>query len=323
VRLAEAVRLALQHIRAQNLKSVFSAVGVFIGVAFLIGAWSIVNGMNVYMTEKFAGTLIGVNTFHLRRRPNFTPNVSDSTWRAWRRRPRISFEDADAVSNGITIPVITAWWSEDRGDVEYGSKKAKQVSLQGATERYFDIRNIRIGQGRAFTPQEARGGATVLVMGHDLADKLFEGRDPLGKSVRIHGIPYRVIGVAERRGNLLRISLDKFVVAPAVSPTQREVNPPGGIDPLLVQATPGGPPGGHPGKVPRRVGHAGRDGRRARGGHGDRALGRPQRRAPAPRLRVAGLDRARRAAGRRCRHRRGGVSREPRRPARSHRGAAP
>src|SRR5437899_1634948 len=140
--------------------------------------------MNVYMTEKFAGTLIGVNTFHLRRRPNFTPNVSDSTWRAWRRRPRISFEDADAVSNGITIPVITAWWSEDRGDVEYGSKKAKQVSLQGATERYFDIRNIRIEQGRAFTPQEARGGATALVMGHDLADKLFEGRDPLGKSVR-------------------------------------------------------------------------------------------------------------------------------------------
>jgi len=73
VRFAEAVRLAFQTIRAQKLKSVFSAVGVFIGVAFLIGAWSIVNGMNVYMTEKFAGTLIGVNTFHLRRRPNFTP----------------------------------------------------------------------------------------------------------------------------------------------------------------------------------------------------------------------------------------------------------
>src|SRR3989475_472488 len=236
MRFAEAVRLAFQTIRAQKLKSVFSAVGVFIGVAFLIGAWSIVNGMNVYMTEKFAGTLIGVNTFHLRRRPNFTPNVSDSTWRAWRRRPRISFEDADAVSNGITIPVITAWWSEDRGDVEYGSKKAKQVSLQGATERYFDIRNIRIEQGRAFTPQEARGGATVLVMGHDLADKLFEGRDPLGKPVRIHGIPYRVIGVAERRGNLLGISLDKFVIAPAVSPIQREVNPPGVIDALMVKA---------------------------------------------------------------------------------------
>src|SRR2546428_9918605 len=108
--------------------------------------------MNVYMTEKFAGTLIGVNTFHLRRRPNFTPNVSDSTWRAWRRRPRISFEDADAVSNGITIPVITAGWSEDRGDGEDGSKKAKQGSLRGATEPYFGIPNIPIRPGTAFTP---------------------------------------------------------------------------------------------------------------------------------------------------------------------------
>jgi putative ABC transport system permease protein len=236
MRFLEAVRLALQMIRAQKLKSVFSAIGVFIGVAFLIGAWSIVNGMNRYMTDKFAGTLVGVNTFHLRKRPNFTPNVSDSTWRSWARRPRIRFEDADAVSRGITTPVLTAWWSEDRGTVEYGRKIAKDVSLQGATERYFDIRNIKIQEGRAFTPQESRAGVPVLVMGHDLAQKLFEGQDPIGRSVRIHGTPYRVIGVAERRGNLFGISLDKFVVAPAVSPIQREVNPPGVIDALMVKA---------------------------------------------------------------------------------------
>ncbi len=232
----EAIRLALGQIRAQKLKSGFSLIGVFIGVTFLIGAWSIVNGMNRYMVEKFAGTLVGVNTFHVRKRPNFTPNVSDSMWRSWARRPRISFGDADAVTHGITLPVLSAWWSEDRGAIEYGSKKAKDVSLQGATERYFDIRNIKIGEGRAFTSQEAKAGAAVLVMGFDLAAKLFEGRDPIGKSVRIHGIPYRVIGVAERRGNLLGISLDKFVVAPAQSPIQREVNPPGVIDALMVKA---------------------------------------------------------------------------------------
>src|SRR5947208_4776796 len=234
--LLEAVRLALQMIAAQKLKSAFSAIGVFIGVTFLIGAWSIVNGMNRYMTEKFAGTLVGVNTFHVRRRPNFTPTVSDSTSRSWARRPRITFEDADAVTNGITLPVLTAWWSEDRGAVAYGRRLAKDVSLQGATERYFEIRNIKIQEGRAFTPQEARAGSAVLVMGYDLADRLFQTQDPIGKSVRIHGIPYRVIGVAERRGNLFGISLDKFVVAPAQSPIQREVNPPGVIDVLMVKA---------------------------------------------------------------------------------------
>ena len=59
----EAVRLAWDSIVAQKLKSFFSLVGVLIGVTFLIAVVSIVQGMNVYMTEKFAGALIGVNTF--------------------------------------------------------------------------------------------------------------------------------------------------------------------------------------------------------------------------------------------------------------------
>jgi putative ABC transport system permease protein len=234
--LFEALRLALQQIRAQKLKSGFSLIGVFIGVTFLIGAWSIVNGMNVYMTEKFAGTLVGVNTFHLRSRPNVNFNVDDSTWRAWRRRPRIKFADANAVTQGLTIPVVTAWYSEDRGTVEYGSKAAKDITFEGATERYFDIMNLKIADGRAFTAQEAKAGLTVVVLGWELSQKLFVGINPIGHSVRIHGIPYRVIGVVERQGNLLGISLDKFVVAPALSPIQREVNPPGVVDALIVKA---------------------------------------------------------------------------------------
>ncbi len=236
MRLAEAIRLALRTLRAQKLKSGFSLIGVFIGVTFLIAAWSIVNGMNHYMTDKFAGQLIGINTFNVSKRPMFTPNVSDSTWRSWARRPRITFADADAITQGFSAPVLTAWWSQDRGDVQADTKKATQVSLNGATVPYFAIKNIRIAEGRAFTAQEDKGGATVVVLGHDLAERLFEARDPIGHTVRIHGIPYRVIGVAERRGNLLGMSLDKFVVAPAVSPIQREVNPPGVIDALIVKA---------------------------------------------------------------------------------------
>jgi putative ABC transport system permease protein len=237
VRAIEAIRLAFRQLVAQKLKSGFALLGVFIGVTFLIGAWSIVNGMNTYMTEKFAGTLVGVNTFHLRRAPNVNFDVDDSTWRAWRRRPRIKFADAEAVAQGLTIPVITAWYSEDRGGVEYNGKIAKDITLEGTTERYFDIMNLKIEQGRPFSAQESKAGATVVVLGHDLAEKLFAGTNPVDRTVRIHGIPYRVIGVVERQGNLLGISLDKFVVAPALSPIQREVNPPGVVDALIVKAS--------------------------------------------------------------------------------------
>ncbi|HEU5260039.1 MAG TPA: ABC transporter permease [Gemmatimonadales bacterium] len=232
----EAVFLAISTIRAHKLKSGFSLLGVFIGVTCLIGAWSIVNGMNRYMTEKFAATLFGVNTFQLRRRPLFTPHVPDSVWRAWQRRPRVSFGDAEAVAAGITVPVVTAWESSDRITLEHGPKKARDIDLTTATERYFEIKNLAIASGRAFTAQEVRSGVPVAVIGHQIAERLFESRDPIGQSVRIGGIPYRVLGVVARQGNLLGFPLDRFVVVPAQSPAQDLVNPPGVVDALIVKA---------------------------------------------------------------------------------------
>src|SRR5438270_5070417 len=234
--LFEALRLALQTIRTQKLKSGFSLLGVFIGVASLIGAWSIVNGVNRYMTEKFAQTLFGVNTFQLRRRPMFTPNVPDSVWRAWRRRPRIRFSDAEAVAAALTVPVITAWQSDENVSVFYGGKEARDIQLTTASERYFDIKNLRIALGRPFTAQENRSGVPVAVLGDAVAKRLFVDRTPLEHNVRIGGIAYRVIGVVEKQGSVLGFPLDRFVVVPALSPAQNLVNPPGILDAFLVKA---------------------------------------------------------------------------------------
>src|SRR2546429_2364453 len=105
----EAVRLALQTIRAQKLKSAFSIIGVFIGVMFLIAVVSVVQGMNRFMTDKFAGTLLGVNTFRLRQFPDVQlGNVTDSMWRGGRRRPRRGYYPAPAGLDGGAGPVPAA-----------------------------------------------------------------------------------------------------------------------------------------------------------------------------------------------------------------------
>src|SRR5437667_160861 len=233
----EAVRLALQTIRAQKLKSAFSIIGVFIGVMFLIAVGSVVQGMNRYMTDKFAGTILGVNTFRLRQFPDVQlGNITDSTWRVWRRRPRVTYDDAQAVARGVTIPVLAAWESSTRAALTAGRKQAKDVQVTAATEPYFDIRSLRLEQGRAFTAQEVEAGVPVLVLGHELANKLFEGQDPIGREVKIFQLPYRVIGVVEKQGNLFGLSLDKFAVAPANAPLKRYVNPPRVVDALAVKA---------------------------------------------------------------------------------------
>ena len=233
----EAVRLALQTIRAQKLKSAFSIVGVFIGVMFLIAVVSVVQGMNRYMTDKFAGTVLGVNTFRLRQFPDVNlGNVTDSTWRTWLRRPRVTYEDAQAVIRGVTVPVLAAWESNTRATLSVGAREAKDVQVTAATDLYFDIRSLVLAEGRSFTAQEVQAGLPVLVLGHELAAKLFEGQDPIGREVTIFHLPYRVIGVVERQGNLFGLSLDKFAVAPATAPLKRYVNPPRVVDALAVKA---------------------------------------------------------------------------------------
>jgi putative ABC transport system permease protein len=235
--LLEAVRMALGAIRAQKLKSFFSLIGVLIGVTFLIAVVSIVQGMNVYMEEKFANALVGHNTFKLRQRPNFVGgNVGEDVWLAWLRRPRISYDDADYVTDRLTVPITAAKYCADRMVLAYGSKQAKDIDLIGTEESYFRIKGYNMRQGRTFTPQEVRASQTVIVLGALVADKLFEGIDPVGKSVRIAGLPYRVIGVVEPQGTLFGLSMDKFAVMPYTAPARRHICPINILDEVIYKA---------------------------------------------------------------------------------------
>jgi putative ABC transport system permease protein len=236
--LFEAVRMALRTIVSQKLKSFFSLIGVLIGVTFLIAVVSIVQGMNVYMEDQFANQLIGLNTFTLRRAPGInTGNVTDDEWREWMRRPRITYDDADYVAERLKTPATFARFCSDRMVISYGTKQAKDIELMGTEPTYFDIKNIGLASGRIFTPQEVRVGAPVLVIGDLLAEKLFEGLDPLEKEVRIQGLPYRVIGVAAKRGTLFGLSLDKFAVMPFRAPARRYICPMNVLDELQIKTS--------------------------------------------------------------------------------------
>ncbi|HEY7637314.1 MAG TPA: ABC transporter permease [Gemmatimonadales bacterium] len=234
--LFEAVGLAFRTIRSQKLKSFFSLIGVLIGVTFLIAVVSIVQGMNRYMVDRFANTLIGANTFELRQRPSIvTGNVPDEVWLAWRRRPRISYDDADDVRERLRTPATFAKFCQDRVAVSYQGKVAKDIDLIGTEESYFQIRNYQLTAGRAFTEQEVRAALPVLVIGSELAEKLLPGVDPLEKVVHIAGLPYRIIGVVAKQGTLFGLSLDKFAIMPFSAQGRRLICPINILDALIVQ----------------------------------------------------------------------------------------
>jgi putative ABC transport system permease protein len=231
------MRLAFAQIRAQKLKSFFSVVGVIIGVMFLIAVISIVEGMNRYMEEDFARTIYGLNTLTVTRAPSVQMNTSQQQWREWRRRPRLRFEDAEAIRQQLSVPALVGVesFSSGRARSQRGDE-VEGVWLTAASPEFFRIREMDVERGRLFGIHEDEAGIPVVVLGSETAEKLFGPLDPLGRTVRVNNVPFEVIGVLQPQGKLFWMSLDNRAIAPARSAMGRLTNPRGVVDEILVKA---------------------------------------------------------------------------------------
>ncbi len=231
----ESVALALNTIRVQKLKSFFTLLGVMIGVMFLIAVVSIVQGMSNYVENDFAAKIIGVNTFTFRRRPNFNPNTTDDQWREFQRRPRIWPADAELVRSvqpeGNKSAIVNSTFLYAL--TQYA--RPRQVQAIATEASYFDIKKLTVTSGRAFTAQEVNAGAKVIVIGTDIVDNLFGELDPLGREVRIGGMPYIVIGILEKQGSVFGFSLDRQAIVPWTTPVSRLIQPRGDLQSMIVQ----------------------------------------------------------------------------------------
>jgi putative ABC transport system permease protein len=234
----EAIRLALSTIRAQKLKSFFTLLGVCIGVMFLIAVVSIVEGMGRYMEQDLIGKLIGVNSFELRNRPNIQMGDMDpSVYEEWRRRPRLYHDDLNPVVEAL--PAGTRWALVSDNNLKISSRYSsgpRNAQISAIEGDFFAIRKFTIVEGREFTPQELAMGTPVAIIGQDVVKRLFPGVTPIGRELRMGGLPYTVVGVLESQGSAIGISFDNQVFAPWLSPVHRLMNRvPNMIDAIIVQ----------------------------------------------------------------------------------------
>ena len=235
--LFEAIRLALQTIRVQKLKSFFTALGVCIGVMFLITVVSIVDGMGRYMETQLVGKLIAINSFELRHRPNINiGDVDRETWMEYNRRPRIVESDVEPVVAALPDGALWAMYSEGGVSVESPYPRPRAADVTAIDGQYFQIKRLEVTDGRSFAPSELTTGASVVIIGPDLVKRLFPTVNPVGRQVKMGGRPYGVIGVGESRGSAFGMSFDNYVFAPYRSPVHRLLNrQPHVIDAVTVQ----------------------------------------------------------------------------------------
>ena len=114
-----------------------------------------------------------------------------------------------------------------------GRAPSKRTRWTATTSR---SRSTTSTSGRTIAPQEYELGTPVVVIGDEVAKYFFPNLNPVGRELRIGGIPYQVIGVIEHQGTLFGQSLDRLAIAPFNSPLHRLTNPRGDIGGLIVQS---------------------------------------------------------------------------------------
>ena len=208
---------AITQIRANKLRSFFTLLGIIVSVAFLVAVVAVIQGMNAYVKENVADALIGSNTFQIRRLPINIGLIEDDDWLRMQRRPKITAADADVVRAALSDAVAISVQSgvpTPRSDVIYGDRTLGSVQIYGVTPEYQTIQDYKFAFGDPLTEIDVRERRYVAVVGADITDKLFDGRNPVGQSIHVHGIPVTIVGAIAAKGRVLGQSFDGFVMLP-------------------------------------------------------------------------------------------------------------
>jgi putative ABC transport system permease protein len=212
----DAVLLALRQVWAQKLKSFFTLLGVIVGVTFLISVFAVVEGMNRYMEDDFAGSIFGINTITINRVWTGRSGRQDArTRRREARNPDITVTDAAVLREKVPDIWYMAY-SADRymPEVRSGGNKRKNVRLIGVTDEYLALQGWDIVEGRGLTRIDDMRGIRVAIVGDAIAKKLFPDEAPIGRDIRLGPFRYRVVGVLERQGGFIGIIRDAAIVVP-------------------------------------------------------------------------------------------------------------
>jgi putative ABC transport system permease protein len=217
VRFSDVISSALSQIRANKLRSFFTLLGVIVSVTFLVAVVAIIQGMNAYVKENVAGAIIGANSFQIRRTPINFARFSDDEWRRAQRRPKIGPEVEavvrEAIPNAEAIS-LQSGWPTPQADLVWGNRALGDALILGVTPAYQVVQDYRIARGRPLTDLDVMERRPVIVIGAEIADKLFEAVDPVGREIRILGDRFTIVGVNESKGQVLGQSFDTFVLMP-------------------------------------------------------------------------------------------------------------
>ena len=196
----EAVKIALQSLWANKLRSILTLMGVMIGVAAVIMVITLVNGANTFVATKVYG--YGADVFTASKQPSVV--FSDAEYNKYKKRKDLKIEDYREVAAKCKDCATTGAMTSVTGKVVYNSHSSTDTDIRGWTWTMPPIYNINIDPWPwVCTRSDEEHNSKVAIIGPDIVDNQMAGIDPIGKEIRVDGSQYTVIGVGERKGKTL------------------------------------------------------------------------------------------------------------------------
>lgn len=197
--LFESIRMAWSSLIANRLRTSLSLLGVVIGIFVIIFILAATDSIKKDVNDSISS--LGSEVIFIHKWP--WEFGADYPWWKYMLRPQPEVEEVDEITKRSQLSEYISYRTVINRPVKYRNNNVESAEINGIWLNYEKVQNIQIGQGRYFTDQEIRGGRNVTILGYEVADGLFEGKDPIGQTIKIKGRNFDVIGVLEKEGESL------------------------------------------------------------------------------------------------------------------------
>lgn len=208
----ENIRIAMDSIKGQVLRTILTILIIAIGITSLVGILTLVGALENTISGDFAS--MGANTFNIQRYEFETRNNREKE----KINPIISYRDVREFNDRFRYPFskTSIYFTGTRNaEVKYENEKTDpEVSVLGINENYLENTGTKIEKGRNFTFFDIENNNHVCIIGSDFKKNLFKNENPLGKTISVRGVKFKIIGLLESKGATFKNNQDLRVLIP-------------------------------------------------------------------------------------------------------------
>ena len=212
----ESFSFAFNSLKANKLRTFLSLLGITIGIFAIISVFTVIDSLERYIRDSLNS--LGSNMVYIQKWPWAPPEGEvEYPWWKYLNRPVPEVEEAEEIMRRTSSVQNAVYFFGFSRTAEFGSNQIDNASMLASTYDLLDAWNLKIRQGRYFTESEMQSGAPLTIIGAEIADQLFENRNPVGKTLKIQGFKFQIIGVYEKMGeDMFGTSMDKYIHISAI-----------------------------------------------------------------------------------------------------------